>query len=66
MEPRPCYDGGAAAHSRRGTLDAFDRPTLVATARDTDVVRLPPFDVELSLAAWWKARAAGDVAAASP
>jgi len=31
------------------------RPTLVATARDVDVVRLPPFDVELSLATWWKA-----------
>jgi Uma2 family endonuclease len=52
------------------TVEVFEsvasRPTLVATARDADVVRLPPFDVELSLAAWWKARATGDVAAASP
>ncbi|MFI5246078.1 MAG: Uma2 family endonuclease [Gemmatimonadales bacterium] len=32
------------------------RPTLVATAREVDVVRLPPFDVELSLATWWKKR----------
>jgi hypothetical protein len=31
------------------------RPTLIATARDADVVCLPPFDVELSLAARWKA-----------
>ncbi len=41
-----------------------ERPTLVATARDADVVRLPPFEVELSLAAWWKAPAA--TATASP
>ena len=39
------------------------RPTLVGTARDADVVRLPPFDTELSLAPWWKAPAE---AAASP
>jgi Uma2 family endonuclease len=30
------------------------RPTLVATARDSDVVVLPPFDAELSLGSWWK------------
>ena len=30
------------------------RPTLVATARESDVVALPPFDAELSLASWWK------------
>ncbi|MGH7293374.1 MAG: Uma2 family endonuclease, partial [Polyangiaceae bacterium] len=30
------------------------RPTLVATACDADVVRLPPFDAELTLASWWK------------
>jgi hypothetical protein len=39
------------------------RATLTATARDADVVRLPPFDVELSLGPWWKARA---TAAAAP
>jgi Uma2 family endonuclease len=43
------------------TIEVYEandaRPTLVATARDADVVRLPPFDVELSLAAWWKAAA---------
>jgi len=41
------------------TIEVYEatdaRPTLVATARDVDVVRLPPFDVELSLATWWKA-----------
>jgi Uma2 family endonuclease len=40
------------------TIEVYEasdaRPTLVATARDGDVVRLPPFDVELSLATWWK------------
>ena len=34
------------------------RATLAATARDAEVVRLPPFDVELSLGTWWKARTA--------
>lgn len=34
------------------------RPTLIAAARNDDVVRLPPFDVELVLATWWKARPA--------
>ncbi|HEY5242324.1 MAG TPA: Uma2 family endonuclease [Polyangiaceae bacterium] len=41
------------------TIEVYEatdaRPTLVATARDAEVLRLPPFDVELSLAAWWKA-----------
>jgi Uma2 family endonuclease len=41
------------------TIEVYEstdgRPTLVATAREADVVRLPPFDVELSLAMWWKA-----------
>ena len=50
------------------TIEVYEstggRPTLVATARDADVIRLPPFDVELSLAAWWKAPAAA--AAISP
>lgn len=40
------------------TIEAYEsidgRPTLVATARDAEVVRLPPFDAELSLAAWWR------------
>jgi Uma2 family endonuclease len=43
------------------TIEVYEsrdgRPTLVATARDGDVVRLPPFDGELSLATWWKAPA---------
>jgi len=39
-------------------------PTLVATARDADVVRLPPFDVDLSLGTWWKSPSA--TSAASP
>jgi Uma2 family endonuclease len=50
------------------TIEVYEstegRPTLVATAREADVVRLPPFDAELSLAAWWKAPA--QTAAASP
>jgi Uma2 family endonuclease len=53
------------------TVEVFEsidgRPTLVATARDTDVVRLPPFDAELSVASWWKPRApAPAVASTSP
>jgi Uma2 family endonuclease len=44
------------------TIEVYEsidgRPTLVATARDADVVRLPPFDAELTLASWWKAPAA--------
>ena len=51
------------------TLEVYEsidgRPTLVAAARDADVVRLPPFDVELSLGAWWKTRAATATAATS-
>jgi Uma2 family endonuclease len=42
------------------TIEVFEsidrRPTLVATARDADVVRLPPFETDLSLGAWWKVR----------
>ena len=41
-----------------GTIEVYEsidaRPTLVATARGAEVVRLPPFDTELSLGAWWK------------
>ena len=52
-----------------GTIEVFEsigrRPTLVATARDSDVVRLPPFEAtELSLGAWWKKRASGAATAA--
>ena len=38
------------------------RPTLVATARDADVIAAAPFDTELSLATWWKAPAASVLA----
>jgi Uma2 family endonuclease len=33
------------------------RATMVAIGRDGDVARLPPFDVEMPLARWWKASA---------
>jgi Uma2 family endonuclease len=50
------------------TIEVYEsvdrRPTLVATARDADVVRLPPFDAELSLGTWWKTPAT--TSAASP
>jgi Uma2 family endonuclease len=42
------------------------RPTLVATARDSDVVCLPPFEAEFSLAKWWRARTPLAVSAPSP
>ncbi len=41
------------------------RPTLVVTARDADVMRLPPFDVEMSIASWWKRAAAESTASTS-
>jgi Uma2 family endonuclease len=48
------------------TIEVYEstdgRPTLAATARDADVVRLPPFDSELSLATWWKAPAVPAIA----
>ena len=41
-----------------GTIEVYEsidgRPTLIATARGADIVRLAPFDAELSLGAWWK------------
>ena len=44
------------------TIEVFEsiggRPTLVAAAREGDVARLPPFDAEMPLAAWWKPKAA--------
>jgi hypothetical protein len=45
------------AHCERA-LDRFDHRGLRIDrqARDADVVRLPPFDAELSLAPWWKVR----------
>ena len=50
------------------TIEVYEsidrRPTLVATARDADVVRLPPFDVDLTLGTWWKSPSA--TSAASP
>jgi hypothetical protein len=46
------------------SIDA--RPTLVATARDADVVRLPPFDVELMLGTWWRRPMGHAVAAPGP
>jgi Uma2 family endonuclease len=43
------------------TLEVYEsiggRPTLVASARDGDVVRLPPFDADFSLGPWWKKQA---------
>jgi Uma2 family endonuclease len=43
------------------TLEVYEsvdgRPTLVATAREADVITAAPFDAELSLATWWKAPA---------
>jgi Uma2 family endonuclease len=46
----------------RHTLEVYEtiasRPTLVAVARDADVARLPPFDVEMALGVWWKRPAA--------
>jgi Uma2 family endonuclease len=62
----PLYASTGVAHvwlldPELRTIEVYEstggRPTLVATARDSDVVRLPPFDVELSLATWWKTRA---------
>jgi Uma2 family endonuclease len=32
-----------------------ERPTLVASARDDEVARLPPFDAELAVGGWWRA-----------
>jgi Uma2 family endonuclease len=69
----PLYAATGVAHvwlidPTLGTIEVYEstsgRPTLVATAREADVVRLPPFDTELSLATWWKAP--GGAAVASP
>jgi Uma2 family endonuclease len=72
----PLYASTGVAHvwlidPELHTIEVYEsiagRPTLVATARDADVVTLPPFDVELSLAPWWKKRPAAEgLVAASP
>ncbi|HEY8089434.1 MAG TPA: Uma2 family endonuclease [Polyangiaceae bacterium] len=64
----PLYASTGVAHvwlidPNLRTIEVYEstggRPTLVATARDAEIVRLPPFDeVELPLAAWWKTPAA--------
>jgi Uma2 family endonuclease len=70
----PLYASTGVAHvwlidPDLATIEVYEsierRPTLVATARDADVVRLPPFGAELSLAAWWKVRTSA-IAAAGP
>jgi Uma2 family endonuclease len=35
---------------------ARERPSLVATARDTETVALPPFDAAFDVAGWWPER----------
>jgi Uma2 family endonuclease len=69
----PLYASTGVAHvwlidPELHTLEVYEsidgRPTLVAAARDADVVRLLPFEVEMSLGTWWKARAAGAATAA--
>jgi Uma2 family endonuclease len=71
----PLYASTGVRHvwlidSEARTIEVFEgadgRPTLVATARDTDVVRLPPFDAEISLAPWWKTRPVHEAALTPP
>jgi Uma2 family endonuclease len=59
----PLYASTGVAHvwlidPDLGTIEVYEsiekRPTLVATARGAEVVRLPPFATELTLARWWK------------
>lgn len=61
----PLYASTGVAHvwlvdPELRTIEVYEsiegRPTLVATARDADVVRLPPFDADFSLVNWWKVR----------
>jgi Uma2 family endonuclease len=61
----PLYASTGVAHvwlidPELATVEVYEsidsRPTLVAAARDSDVVALPPFPVELSLESWWKRR----------
>jgi Uma2 family endonuclease len=62
----PLYASTGVAHvwiidPELRTIEVYEaidgKPALVASARDADVARLPPFDAELSLAMWWKRRA---------
>ena len=71
----PLYASSGVVHTwlvdpELRTVEVYEsiggRPTLVATARDTDVVRLPPFDVELTLGTWWKRTMVPAVAAPGP
>jgi Uma2 family endonuclease len=64
----PLYAETGVAHvwlldPERHTIEVYEtiasRPTLVAVARETDVVRLPPFDVEMALEGWWRRAVAG-------
>jgi Uma2 family endonuclease len=61
----PLYASTGVAHvwlldPELRTLEVYEsidrRPTLIAAARDVNVVRLPPFDAEFSLGPWWKKR----------
>ena len=63
----PLYAETGVAHvwlldPERHTVEVYEtiasRPTLVAVAREAEVARLPPFDVEMPLGAWWKRAAA--------
>ena len=71
----PLYASSGVVHTwlvdpELRTVEVYEsiggRPTLVATARDTAVVRLPPFDVELTLGTWWKRPMVPAVAAPEP
>jgi Uma2 family endonuclease len=59
----PLYASTGVAHvwlidPELRTIEVYEaidrRPTLIAAARDADLVTLPPFDVQLSLGAWWR------------
>jgi Uma2 family endonuclease len=70
----PLYASTGVAHvwlidPELRTVEVYEsiqgRPTLVTTGRDAEIVLLPPFDAQISLATWWKARPAA-AATASP